>query len=362
MAASLLQPDASRLDADYMTRALKTAGLIRDSRVTSVAAKPVGAGLVGDSFRFTLAYDGAEPGAPASVVGKFPAKDAVSRKSGSDHLLYLREVSFYRQMAHRLAIRTPTAIVAEIDPETHDFTLLFEDLGPARQGDQLAGCSVEDAAVAMREAAGLHAPLWGDPGLAELDWLSLRPAAIQPMILAALPAIIGLFRERYQGQLEPEFMKVVEELPRLQTVIGADHSTPRTIQHADFRLDNVLFEARGGTIPMATLDWQTVAHGIGATDVAYFLSAGVTPSDRRAHEKDLVRLWHEELVRRGVKDYPFEAAFTDYRRYTTHGVLMGVFSALSVERTERGDALFLKMTRGACEQALDLQTLSFWEG
>jgi hypothetical protein len=39
---------------------------------------------------------------------------------------------------------------------------------------------------------------------------------------------------------------------------------------------------------------------------------------------------------------------------------MGVFSALSVERTERGDALFLKMTRGACEQALDLDTFSFW--
>ena len=39
---------------------------------------------------------------------------------------------------------------------------------------------------------------------------------------------------------------------------------------------------------------------------------------------------------------------------------MGVFSALSVERTERGDALFLKMTRGGCAQAADLDTFSFW--
>lgn len=40
---------------------------------------------------------------------------------------------------------------------------------------------------------------------------------------------------------------------------------------------------------------------------------------------------------------------------------MGVFSALSVERTERGDALFLKMTRGACAQALDHKSFDFWE-
>jgi hypothetical protein len=44
-----------------------------------------------------------------------------------------------------------------------------------------------------------------------------------------------------------------------------------------------------------------------------------------------------------------------------HGILMGVFSALSVKRTERGDALFLKMTRGACEQALDHRSFHLWQ-
>ena len=43
-----------------------------------------------------------------------------------------------------------------------------------------------------------------------------------------------------------------------------------------------------------------------------------------------------------------------------HGVFMGVFSAMVVERTERGDALFLAMTRGACAQALDLDTFDLW--
>ena len=45
-----------------------------------------------------------------------------------------------------------------------------------------------------------------------------------------------------------------------------------------------------------------------------------------------------------------------------HGIMLGVFSALSVERTERGDMLFLKMTRGACAQAADHDSFAFWEG
>ena len=111
---------------------------------------------------------------------------------------------------------------------------------------------------------------------------------------------------------------------------------------------------------MATLDWQTVTVGAGATDVAYFLSAGIDPELRREHERDLIGFYHGELQKRGVTGYDVEACWRDYRRFATHGILMGVFSALSVERTERGDALFLKMTRGGCAQAADLDTFSFW--
>ena len=361
MAETLLQPDPARIDPAWMTRALRQAGVIREARVEAVIARPVGNGLVGDSFRFELAYDQAEPGAPASVVGKFPAKDPASRKSGSDHVLYLSEVSFYRQIAATVAINVPRAFVAEIDPATDDFTLLFEDLGPARQGDQLAGCDLADAEAAIREAAALHAPRWGDAGLLALDWIMLKMERAQG-VTAMLPPIIGLYRDRYDGQLEPEFMALVEKLPAAMAAQRLDVTAPFTVQHGDFRLDNILFEPRGGAKPMATLDWQTVGVGTGVIDVAYFLSAGLDPYVRRANEQDLIRLYLDELHRRGVKDYAWDACWRDYRRYTLHGILMGVFSALAVERTDRGDALFLKMTRGACQMAADHESFGYWEG
>ena len=96
------------------------------------------------------------------------------------------------------------------------------------------------------------------------------------------------------------------------------------------------------------------------TDVSYFLSAGLAPEMRRANERELVGQYHDELQRLGVRDYGLDQCWTDYRRTAVHGVFMGVFSALAVERTERGDALFLAMTRGACIQALDHNTFDLW--
>lgn len=352
---------ATDIDAAWLTAALRGSGALPVGRVSDITMAPVGNGLVADSFRFGLTYDGAGPDAPASVVGKFPSHDPVSRKSGTDHMLYVREVSFYRELAATVAIHTPAAHVAIIDPATDDFVLILADLAPARQGDQLAGCSLADAQVAMAEAAALHAPRWGDPRLETLDWLSVRPAALGNMVDTMLPMIIGLFRERFAGMLAPEHLAMVEKLPAALVAMRGNRTAPVTVQHADFRLDNMMFDVNGAARPMATLDWQTVGAGPGLTDVAYFLSAGISPEERRAHEGELLRFYYGELLRRGVRNYDWDACWRDYRRFTLHGILMGVFSALSVERTERADALFLKMTRGACEQVADHGSFGFWE-
>jgi hypothetical protein len=361
MPAPAIAASAEQIDADWMTAALRASGALPEGRVTAISAKPVGNGLVGDSFRFSLTYDAAPPpGAPASVVGKFPAADPASRGTGAALGLYLREVSFYREIAHTVGIITPKAYYAGIDPATSDFTLIFEDFGPARQGDQLEGCSLDDARTALLEAAALHAPRWGDASLGQAEWLAAGEKTM-PMVIDMLPGVIAGFQERYQGLLEPELLKLIERLPGALAATGSDSSTPRTVQHGDFRLDNILFDIQGGSRRMGTLDWQTLALGPGVSDAAYFLSAGISPELRRQHDRDLIGLYHAELVRLGVRDYDFDRCWNDYRRYSLNGIMLGVFSAMVVERTERGDALFLAMTRGGCLQALDNGTFDFWE-
>src|ERR1700704_5296301 len=204
-----LTPGPLQIHPEGMRGALRRADAIRVARVVDMTCKPVGNGLVGDSYRFGLTYQEVEPDAPASVIGKFPAADPESRRAGSAHLLYLREVSFYRELAHTLAINTPRPFAVEIDPETDDFILILEDLAPFRQVDQLAGCSLEDAGIAIAEAAALHAPRWDDPTLQSLDWRVARPARPSATVRESLPPIIRLFAERYGYTLEPEFLALV---------------------------------------------------------------------------------------------------------------------------------------------------------
>jgi aminoglycoside phosphotransferase (APT) family kinase protein len=126
----------------------------------------------------------------------------------------------------------------------------------------------------------------------------------------------------------------------------------RSLLHGDFRLDNMLFDVRGGAEPIALVDWQTCAVGCGLTDIGYFLGCGIGSALRSPHEAALLDLYCAEMTRLGVPLTRTEI-WDDYCIGALHGVSTAVFSAAFVVRTERGDANFLSMARGACELALE---------
>jgi hypothetical protein len=305
--------------------------------------EPIGTGQVGDSVRFTLEFAG-EP-APVTLAGKFAAADPTSRGTAAMLGLYAKEVCFYRELAPQLPIRTPRTLFAEIAEDGASFCLLFEDLGPARGGNQIAGCTLEDAREVVRQAAALHAPSWHNPAILDLGWLQPDPAAAA-QVKALYPKAQTVFRERYADVLEPEYMALCEALAEITA--ATDRKQERvSLVHGDFRLDNVLFDIRGGAEPVAVLDWQTLTIGNGLTDVGYFLGCGIGNDLRRAHERELLDLYCAEMTARGVP-LSVDAIWRDYVVGALHGVSTAVFSAAFVVRTTRGDANFLSMARGAC--------------
>lgn len=312
-----------------------------------VTWEPIGTGQVGDSVRFTL--DFADGAGSVTLASKFAAADPTSRGTAAMLGLYAKEVQFYRDLAPQLPIRTPKTLFADIAADGASFILLFEDLGPARGGNQLAGCSVADARAVVQQAAALHAPSWHNPAILELDWLQPNPAAAA-QVKALYPQAQAIFRERYADQLEPEFMALCEELAE---VTAASNRVQEKISlvHGDFRLDNVLFDIKGGAEPVAVLDWQTLTIGNGLTDIGYLLGCGIGDGLRRAHERELLELYCAEMAARGVI-LGVDDIWHDYVLGALHGVSTAVFSAAFVVRTQRGDANFLSMARGACALCL----------
>lgn len=333
-------------------------GRVLGRSVAGVEWKPIGTGQVGDSVRFTISFRDLPE--TQTLAAKFPAEDATSRGTAAMFGLYRKEVEFYLQAAPLLEVRVPQVHFAAVAEDGADFILLFEDLGPARQGDQIASCSSDDAKAAIRQAAAIHAPSWGRADLLEAAWLQPPPGQAE-RIAQMYPQAQAIFRERYGDILDPALMALCDELAELSERYFIRGEPPQCLVHGDFRLDNMLFDIRGGQEPVAVLDWQTAAIGHAMTDVAYFLGCGLGEAMWRKHESELLDLYLDEMAARGVELSRGDIE-QDYRLGALHGVSTAVFSAAFVERTERGDANFLSMARGACSLALEHGSIAVLRG
>ena len=90
------------------------------------------------------------------------------------------------------------------------------------------------------------------------------------------------------------------------------------------------------------VDWQTAVWAGASVDVAYFIGGCLSAEDRRAHEDDLLAHYHDALCAGAAcATTPLEQLRADTRRDTFAGLLMAIVASMVVQRTERGDLMFL---------------------
>lgn len=312
-----------------------------------LSTERIGTGQMSQSHRVRFTGDGGEP---ESVVVKLASSDPTSRATGVGMGAYFREIAFYRNLAERIGEPLPRCLGAEYDASEGWFTLVLEDIVGARQGDQIAGCSVDEARIALRELARVQAPVLGDLALGAADWLNLPNPLDQALLTQLLPA----FLERYADRIDPAHAKVCERFVPSCDAWASDRHPPLGLVHGDYRLDNLLFENGGCKV----VDWQTVAWGSAVVDAAYFVGGGLAVDDRRAHEEELVRGYHGELLAQGVQGFGWDQCWEGYRRGTFHGIVMTIAASMVVERTDRGDDMFMAWLERNAQQVIDLDALS----
>ena len=348
------------LDAAWLTGVLREHG--HDVRVAGLDRSPVGTGQMGVSVRLRVELDG-DPAAvaslPDSFVVKLPGADEARRSMVAG--IHRTEVGFYRELAPTLAVRTPAVHHAAISGDATTFLLLLEDLAPRVQGDQIRGCSVDEARAAAVNLAGLHGPRWSDPTLDDIEWLSAMDADAAEMVASITADATTTFVDRYRDRLDPADRETLTAVaPRLGRWITA-HPERFAPIHGDYRLDNLLFadatDPSTAEDPVAAVDWQTVTLGLPARDLAYLLSTGLRVEDRRRHEDELVATYHSALVAHGVTGHSLGECRADYRFAMLQGPLITIVGAAYGEPTERGDEMFLAMAARSCAAIRDLGTL-----
>ena len=339
------------LSAAWLTSAIG-AGTIAD-----FAVERIGTGQMSECYRVQLTYaDGApDSDKPDSVVLKVAATDPMSRQTGMTLGLYEREVRFYRDIAPRLRGPVAPCYHTAFDAASGTFDVLLGDANPAVVGDEIRGATTAQARLAVTELARLQGPLLGDTTLAEAPWLN-RDTPVNQALITALHA--G-FVDRYGDQIAPQHRMVCERLVGGFDEYLADEAAAGRIHglvHGDYRLDNMLFGAAGADRPLTVVDWQTVTWGPAMTDLAYFLGCALPATDRRTHYDALLDAYHAALG----PDAPISLADVrdGVRRQSFFGVMMAIVSSMLVERTERGDAMFMTMLQRHCEHVLDADALA----
>jgi len=322
--------------------------------VVAVRAAPLGAGQMGATHRLTLDHG---PGAagPTRLVAKLAATDPARRAQVADG--YRKEVGFYRHIAPTVDVATPACWYAAIAGDGATFTLLLDDLAPAETVPQADGCTVERAEAALRNVAGLHAPRWNDPALADHDFLAFTDDGAAVFLGALHVDATGQFVDRYRSRLDAADVDTLRQAADATAAWLTTRPEPFAVVHGDYRLDNLTFHPDG---PTSAVDWQTLTLAPPARDVAYFLGTSLDPDLRRSHERRLVAAWHEGLVSRGVDGYDADRAFDDYRLGHLHGPLITVLGSefATADRTPAADAMFLAMAQRTCTAIRDLSSLS----
>jgi aminoglycoside phosphotransferase (APT) family kinase protein len=312
-----LPASPDELTADWLTSVLNAQGLGLNY-VQSCDVELLGGeqGMTGQLARLRVRSKDDRPGLPATLIAKFSAAEPAARALISALGHYEREVRFSEELSSHTPVPTPHCYYSHLDSETGFALLVLEDLARARNGNSIAGCSVDEVARVLSTLAKLHATWWQAVDLAHAEWLRLR-------FLLAPEAMVGAFSDAWPSFLQKLSIPLTSQISEMGNWIGQNlpaaartlfESGPRTLIHNDVQADNLFFGQAGGEVIF--IDWQMATYARCVIDVAGWVRGQLEPEVRRTAEPQLLRLYHDALVANGVQDYPFEQCMADYRLAT----------------------------------------------
>lgn len=319
------QPDA--LTTAWLDQTLK-ARLNTTVTDFSVEFFGEGAGIIGQVTRLRLATTEGE----RTVIAKFPSPAEENRGVAAIYDMYGREILFYEEIADLVSLRVPDCYFTAFNAESQDFIILMEDLQDMRIGDQVEGCTAQDADLVLKGIAQLHASTWE---FSHVKVISHNNPAQREGMAAGFQVGWPVVSEQFPDLLPDEADLIAERLPSaVGNLLDTMCQAPVSVVHADVRLDNIFF----GANEIALVDWQSVSTSAPEQDLAYFVTQSL-PQDVR-ESTDWVARYHGYLTAAGVSYYSLDQCRERYRTSALYLACYATVIAGTLDLgNERGRAL-----------------------
>ena len=305
-----LPRQAADLGADDLSRVLGR---------TVTGVRPLD-GTTGTTDRARLALDG--HGVPASVFVKTAAVDQATRLFGGLARLGEVEVGFYRDVRPGLDLRAPRLLGATFDRGTGRFVIVLEDLAAqaAVFCDTLSRLTTDQTAAVLSTLARLHGATHGR--LPRVGWLGTNSGdALLPLISGSLPRLAAKVAQRAPELVFDDAAPLLRDYRRWAPALDEG---PHAVLHGDPHPGNVYLLGDQGA---GLLDWQAVRRGNPLRDVTYHLVLGMAVPDRRAHERDLLAHYADELAGHGGPELDADECWRQHRRMAAYAYVAAVFTS-----------------------------------
>lgn len=293
----------------WITHALREGGVLKEASVKSIEKKILGEGkgFLSSVVQVKIEYDFEEKDAPVSVVVKIEPEEGGFKDFGDEMNAFQREIRFYREIADTVPIRLPKLYYAVDQPPA--YSMVMEDLSHFIPGDQVVGMHEQQVIKTVEEIARLQARYWNNEALEKIAWMP-DFNDISWDYIEKWPSFV----EHYGYCLDDSGLELGEKLGHfLDWKKDKILKRPRTIVHFDLREDNLMFPPPGEEGAILILDWQLTIKNIGAFDVFRLMGGSEIPKERKGHQFQILKVWHDTLLQEGISNYTWEDAIYDFR-------------------------------------------------
>ena len=264
--------------------------------VTALRNEIIGVGVGVSSAVYRAHLTGT--GCPSTVIVKRPALDPNAVFTSTVLKMYSREVKFFKTLAKDVPFRVSKSYYGEVSDDGSQFAMVVEDLGNLRVIDQVAGMKIDDARRAIDGLAAMHAKWWGKADALAADGTTISLG--DPIYPAIVPMVFAEGWEKCTKEIKmPDSLMGVG--PRFGAAVAPLLASlaqgPNTLAHGDYRADNMFFDNDNGLV---VLDFQLIGTGIGAYDLAYFVTQSITADDASKYERELFDRWIDGLLTSGA--------------------------------------------------------------
>ena len=319
--------DFVQVTSEWLTERLKVGGHLDQTVISDVRLTPRGE----DSAHLEVEYSGNEPALPSRFF----------LKKGGENSCVDREVLFWQETVSLVEVPPTTPCFdAVYDPETENAHLLSKDVTDTHyHRDELDLSALRgDSDRVVDCLARIHAVWWDHPRLGrkfggfprEDNVLFFGGPSGYEKRLAYTVNLVG---DRFSADRRRIYERVLGSYP-FRDLRGISRLLPGnrlTAINGDMDYTNVFFPSNPNRDPVYVIDWGLWEVRVGTDDVAQLGLCGYCDPKTNL-TRDLVRRYYDGLLQHGVKDYPWEDCWHDYRLSTIRALVKAIMPFRDEER------------------------------